>query len=159
MVSVGWGSKKTQFHGKAGKAAATAEKQKTKVNELDSGRSLISWQGEGQFFVVSYLNPRDKIRYFKTFDRNCTLLNTNEDNGITLSDSIAWNPLENLIAVSIKDDDKDCVVLYEKNGLKYSNFIFPFKGKQLEVRYTNAMHNSWNCLLSQVSSSKTFYRY
>jgi len=70
-VDVGWGSRATQFHGSAGKAAAAAaaaEAEAAKKADTvkdprgpatldDDGLARISWRGDGAFFMVSALEP------------------------------------------------------------------------------------------------------
>lgn len=52
-ISVGWGKKETQFHGKEGKQAALAPEAKPsgKLLEGDAGKSEISWRADGKFFA------------------------------------------------------------------------------------------------------------
>ena len=56
-VNVGWGKKETQFHGSAGKEAAKESKcSKNKgLSKNDDGKIRISWRGDGNFFVVSFI--------------------------------------------------------------------------------------------------------
>ncbi|KIK60852.1 hypothetical protein GYMLUDRAFT_244010 [Collybiopsis luxurians FD-317 M1] len=57
-ISVGWGSKQTQFHGSLGKAAAQASTSSIPVGSSPDEDWLprISWRGDGAFFVVSFVS-------------------------------------------------------------------------------------------------------
>ena len=58
-VSVGWGSKSTQFHGSRGKQSAK-ESPVTEVSPAlpwDDLQPRISWRGDGEFFVCSCVEP------------------------------------------------------------------------------------------------------
>lgn len=66
-----------------------------------------------------------KTRQFKIFDRNGTLCYTSEPtNG--LEECLAWQPLGNLIATTQRLANKHVVALFEKNGLKYTDFSLSF---------------------------------
>ncbi|KAL6440916.1 hypothetical protein ACFW04_003370 [Cataglyphis niger] len=133
FVTVGWGKKETQFHGSAGKAAAKAKPEELNANELDDGRSRITWRGDGALFAVSFLHILTKIRQFKIFDREGTLCYTSEPtNG--LEECLAWQPLGNLIATTQRMANKYVVALFEKNGLKYTDFSLPFASKEITVK-------------------------
>lgn len=66
MVALGWGKKETQFHGSQGKQAAL-EKSVGRLSENDDGKVRISWRGDAEFFVVSFVH-RDK-RSLKVYNR------------------------------------------------------------------------------------------
>jgi len=62
-VSVGWGRKETQFHGKAGKQAAlhkAVEPDLLMDTDKDDAMPRASWRGDGQFFVVSSVDEGPK---------------------------------------------------------------------------------------------------
>lgn len=133
FVTVGWGKKETQFHGSAGKTAAKAKPEELNANELDDGRPRITWRGDGALFAVSFLHILTKIRQFKVFDREGTLCYTSEPtNG--LEECLAWRPLGNLIATTQRLANKHVVALFEKNGLKYTDFPLPFAPKEVTVK-------------------------
>lgn len=48
--ALGWGSKSTQFHGSAGKAAATAGETVNEIEKEDQGGKHISWRPDGNYF-------------------------------------------------------------------------------------------------------------
>lgn len=133
FVTVGWGRKETQFHGSAGKAAAKAKPERLNANELDDGRPRITWRGDGALFAVSFLHTLTKIRQFKVFDRKGTLCYTSEPtNG--LEECLAWRPLGNLIATTQRLPNKHVIALFEKNGLKYTDFSLPFASNEVTVK-------------------------
>jgi len=63
-VSVGWGRKETQFHGRAGKAAALANPTALPpgapaLSPDDDGLPRVSWRADGAFFVCSSIDEGD----------------------------------------------------------------------------------------------------
>ncbi|XP_077256116.1 elongator complex protein 1 isoform X1 [Temnothorax americanus] len=133
FFNVGWGKKETQFHGSMGKAAARAEPLELIPNEHDDGGTRICWREDGAFFTVSFLHKKTKIRGFKVFNREGILCYTNEPvNG--LEECLAWSPLGNLLAVTQTAYDKYVIAFFEKNGLKYSEFLLPFKFGEVKVK-------------------------
>lgn len=57
--ALGWGTKETQFHGSAGKAAAHSTVDPASIGSSPDDDSVprISWRGDGAFYVVSSLSP------------------------------------------------------------------------------------------------------
>ncbi|KYQ49072.1 Elongator complex protein 1 [Trachymyrmex zeteki] len=133
FVTVGWGKKETQFHGSVGKAAAQAKSIHLIPNERDDGHIRITWRDDGAFFAVSFLHKEPKIRRFKIFNREGMLCYTSEQiNG--LEECIAWGPVGRPIAVPQILDEKYVVAFFEKNGLKYSELLLPFKPQETKIR-------------------------
>ncbi|XP_011056183.1 PREDICTED: elongator complex protein 1 isoform X4 [Acromyrmex echinatior] len=133
FVTVGWGKKETQFHGSVGKSAAQAKPIHLIPNELDDGRIRITWRDDGTFFAISFLHKETKIRRFKIFNREGMLCYTCEQiNG--LEECIAWGPMERPIAIPQILDEKYVIAFFEKNGLKYSDLLLPFKPQEAKVR-------------------------
>jgi len=63
-VSVGWGRKETQFHGRAGKAAALASPTAlppgaAALSPDDDGLPRVAWRADGAFFVCSSIDEGD----------------------------------------------------------------------------------------------------
>jgi len=110
-------------------------------NELDSGRIQVTWQDNGQFFAISFLQPETKTRCFKIFDRESNLLYTNEKTN-NISDCLSWKGSESLITTTTKTKNVHYFTYYEKNGLKYKCHPFPFKADEMTVRI-NATYNLW----------------
>jgi len=116
-----------------GKAAAQVEPEQLIPNEHDDGRARIAWRNDGTLFAVSFLHSETKIRRFKVFNRNGTLCYTSElING--LEECITWCPLGGMIATTqILNEYKYVVAFFEKNGLKYSELLLPFKPQEGKV--------------------------
>lgn len=115
-----------------GKAAAQTKPEELIPNVYDSGCTRIVWREDGVLFVVSFLHRKTKIRKFKVFNREGILCYTNEQiNG--LEECIAWSPLGNLIAVPQLLINKYILAFFEKNGLKYTELLLPFKPQEVKV--------------------------
>ncbi|KAE8271222.1 hypothetical protein A4X09_0g1133 [Tilletia walkeri] len=123
-VDVGWGSRATQFHGSAGKAAAVAAAAEAeaaaKADTLadprgpatldDDGLSRISWRGDGSFFMVSVLEPFPSApssqrglchhRIIRVFARDGNLSATSEPTVRGLTQVLSVKPTGNVIASS-----------------------------------------------------------
>lgn len=117
MINVGWGSKRTQFHGSLGKTAA-AQPGGASLLPLappeDGERPSITWRGDGAYFAVSSLDaysatssrPGGKRRQVRVYQRTpCALSATSEPvqglqgapEGAT-GGLLAWRPAGNLMA-------------------------------------------------------------
>jgi hypothetical protein len=66
MVALGWGKKETQFHGSEGKHAALV-KSVGKLSENDDMKVRVSWRGDAEYFVVSFVNAHK--RSLKVYNR------------------------------------------------------------------------------------------
>lgn len=149
QVSVGWGSKTTQFHGTAGKAAARiaevpeGEEQAptTPVTPLPDDDHLphISWRGDCAFFVISSLEKVDTgtRRIIRIFDRSGNLTAVSDDTETGLTHVAAMKPTGNIIATTQRFDPgapissgtyakgrrhRHDVVFFERNGLRRGAF-------------------------------------
>ncbi|CAO1630884.1 unnamed protein product [Sympodiomycopsis kandeliae] len=150
QVSVGWGSKVTQFHGSAGKQAALAAATKTqdptlsrKVKPLqdDDGLPHISWRGDCAFFVVSSLeilqSDAGTRRIVRTFDRSGALTAVSDENETGLTHTVAMKPTGNIYATSQRfrpeatpssdssahgRENRHDIIFFERNGLKRGSF-------------------------------------
>ena len=80
-VNVGWGSKATQFHGKAGKEAAKAVSAPAKPADprLDDSSVAVEWTEDGETFAISHVSQQDGVRRIRFFDREGTLLHISGD--------------------------------------------------------------------------------
>lgn len=134
FVNVGWGKKETQFHGKEGKQAAKVSKKEVKpVTEWDDLKPRISWRGDGQLFVYSYVAQGTQSRLLRTVNREGILQYTSETvDG--LEHALSWKPSGSLIASSQRLPNKHSIVLFEKNGLKHEEFTLPFKPTEMIVK-------------------------
>ena len=140
-INVGWGSKQTQFHGSAGKAAAQAPSPSAQSNigssPDDDTIPRVSWRGDGALFVVSslsLLNPQVpealRRRVLRIYDRQAALQSTSEPVA-GLEHSLAWRPSGNLIVATQRfgfegggagKEGRHDVVFFEKNGLRHGDF-------------------------------------
>lgn len=57
FVSVGWGSKETQFHGSEGKQARGKRDIAQSLAEWDDSRARIVWRADGLFFAINAVEP------------------------------------------------------------------------------------------------------
>jgi elongator complex protein 1 len=128
QVALGWGSKKTQFHGSEGKQAAAVEVLSSGLVEGDNLEPSISWRGDGEYFVVNWVF--DQNRMLLIFDREGTLQSTSEPVPF-LEGVLSWRPSGNLIASTQKLSHKHDVVFFERNGLRHGEFSLPDKDCQV----------------------------
>ena len=146
-VSVGWGTRTTQFHGSMGKTAAAAAAQADPLavpwlrSHADDGRVRIRWRGDGAWLAVSSVEttPDDldtggpgararELRRIRIVSRVGELSSTSEPVP-GLEGALAWMPSGELIAAtqrrvvdaaSGREDVR--VVLFERNGLRRGEF-------------------------------------
>ncbi|XP_054720167.1 putative elongator complex protein 1 [Uloborus diversus] len=138
-ITVGWGSKTTQFHGSEGKEAAHVKKMEPKpALAYDDGRPRISWRGDGEYFVTSSINSVKGYRQLRIWNREAVLQCTSEIKE-GLEEAVCWKPSGNLIACSQQDADKHKIIFFEKNGLQHGEFSLPFKTNTNRV-----LTLSWN---------------
>ncbi|XP_037944663.1 putative elongator complex protein 1 [Teleopsis dalmanni] len=126
FVTVGWGSKETQFHGSEGKEAA---KKKSDYKLPEDVKQLpqnveVHWRDDGAYFAVSYVNSIYG-RMFKVFNREGKFQFTSEKVN-NLGVQIAWRPAESWIAVPHKLPNKSTIGFFEMNGLRHRELILPF---------------------------------
>lgn len=147
-VSVGWGSKATQFHGLAGKIAAQvtddAERDSPSVSPVtplpdDDGLPHISWRSDCSFFSVSSLEEVETgiRRMIRIFDRSGSLTAVSDDGEVGLSHTVAMKPTGNIIATSQRfhpnasraagtyakgRKHRHDIVFLERNGLRRGSF-------------------------------------
>ncbi|KAH6585500.1 hypothetical protein BASA50_001109 [Batrachochytrium salamandrivorans] len=124
-VSVGWGKKETQFHGKEGKAAAVKstapDTDAIHLSQDDTHAPALSWRGDGNFFACSSLNPTKTARTICIYNREGILQNTSEHVS-HLEHPLCWRPSGNLIASTQRLPHRHDVVFFEKNGLRHGEF-------------------------------------
>lgn len=135
QVNVGWGSKKTQFHGSLGKAAAqeaSTQLEKIGLSPDDDDQPRISWRGDGAYVVVSFISksssrPRRDLR---VYDRQGVLQNVSEPIA-GLEHVLSWRPSGNLIASTQRfgfegggagKAGRHDLVFFERNGLRHGEF-------------------------------------
>ncbi len=57
FVSVGWGSKETQFHGSEGKDARSKKEIQSTLADWDDRMTRITWRADGLFFAINTVEP------------------------------------------------------------------------------------------------------
>lgn len=122
-VSVGWGAKETQFHGKA----ARIRRDPTLPEIVDTGKIHpnderdvgISWRGDGTFLAINSIEGARRV--VRVFSREGQLDSSSEpiDN---LQAALSWRPSGNVLASIQSLDDKLRVVFFERNGLRHGEF-------------------------------------
>ncbi|RKP14012.1 IKI3 family-domain-containing protein, partial [Piptocephalis cylindrospora] len=132
QVNVGWGSKKTQFHGRAGKSAALAQAPtEAPPSDQTSGDSqasdvCITWRGDGKLFAVTAFDPIASRRTLRIYTREGVYQCSGELAEWT-EGLAAWRwPLTSLIAVpclSSPSEPRPCIVFYERNGLQHGKIL------------------------------------
>ncbi|KAJ2642863.1 putative elongator complex protein 1, partial [Coemansia sp. RSA 1694] len=128
-VALGWGKRETQYHGKAGKAAALGSSEPATENEIvnarlddgeDDGQTRISWRGDGAFVAVSFI-AQSGAREMRVFSREGRLHSIAEPIE-ALKHTLSWRPSGRLIAATEKLDHRHDVVFFERNGLRHGQF-------------------------------------
>ena len=149
-VSVGWGSKATQFHGKAGKAAAqfVAAPKKPPNPLFDDGSVHVEWTEDSQQFVVSLIQSVSRIIRF--YDREGTLVTVSDSEGTYdgIDPPLSWKPNGQMLATGIRAPNKHMIGFFEKNGLRHGEFKLPFDKDQ--VRLDRVLWNADGSILSLV---------
>ena len=136
-MNAGWGKKETQFHGSEGKDARIVKIETVEVTSSDDQRVRLNWRGDGEMLVVSYVTPGENpVRRLRVFDRRGILFSTSEVCP-GLEQALSWKPSGNLIAATLRKQNKHIVAFFEKNGLQHGEFKLrtDMEVKELE----------WNC--------------
>lgn len=145
FVTVGWGSKETQFHGSEGRPTAFPVYMHESALPWDDHRPQITWRGDGQFFAVSVVCPKTEARKVRVWNREFALQSTSEPVP-GLGPSLAWKPSGSLIASTQDKPNQQDVVFFEKNGLLHGQFTLPFlKG---EVKVNDLLWNADSSVLA-----------
>ncbi len=145
FVSVGWGSKETQFHGSEGKGARSKKEVQSALAEWDDKGTRIVWRADGLFFAVNAVDPsigkilsklieyyshvKDLLnsghRLIRVFNREGQLQSTSEPVS-QLEQSLSWRSsgASGLITstVSLLQQGKQQIAFFEKNGLRHGEF-------------------------------------
>uniref|UniRef100_A0A8R1TX78 Elongator complex protein 1 n=1 Tax=Onchocerca volvulus TaxID=6282 RepID=A0A8R1TX78_ONCVO len=131
LMTVGWGSKETQFQGIAGRKQLRkidSEQQPTTVSECDQRRILLAWNGDANYVVISFVDNETDSRRFCVFDHEGELISHLQQIS-NVEETLTYRPTGNLIAVSRCDGDKREIVFYERNGQRRSKFeLGPHQG-------------------------------
>ena len=92
----------------------------------------MSWKGDGQYFLCSFINADGK-RQFRVWDRDMELQYTSEILP-GLESCIAWKPSGSFIAAPQRTNTSYKMILFEMNGLKYSEFALPFAKDEVFIK-------------------------
>jgi len=136
FVSVGWGSKETQFHGSEGKHNRSKKEIQTSLAEWDDQKTRIVWRADGLYFAVNALDPTHGHRTVRVFNREGHLQSTSETVS-QLEQSLSWKSsgASGLITttISLPQQGKHQVGFFEKNGLRHGEFDIPSSHQVLET--------------------------
>jgi elongator complex protein 1 len=80
-ISIGWGKKETQFHGKEGKPNLKMLDSQQKARSLsrdDDHKIRLSWRGDGLYFAISLIYTEEHHRTIQIYNRDAILLSTTE---------------------------------------------------------------------------------
>ncbi|OLY82824.1 Elongator complex protein 1 [Smittium mucronatum] len=138
FVSVGWGKKETQFHGKEGKLAAQkgSETIKSRLSENEDKSTTICWKIDGSMFSVSFYDDDDE-RTIQIFSKDGTYICSTEPIEC-LEQNLAWRSSGSIICGTEKLDHVYRVVLYEQNGLRHYEFNLPKYVQKVRGLYWNS---------------------
>lgn len=144
-VSVGWGKKETQFHGKRAKALRDPTMPESvdegRPSPLDDGRVSVSWRGDGAFFAINSIVKSER-RVIRVFTREAVLDSASEPvDG--LESALTWRPAGNLIAAVQRRDDRIDVVFFERNGLRHGEFPLRLSIEEMNS-WGSHVSLSWN---------------
>lgn len=144
-VSVGWGKKETQFHGKRAKALrdpTVPEKiDQGKISTYDDSSTTISWRGDGAYVAVNSIEEGSR-RAIRVYSREGSLDSLSEPvDG--LEGALSWRPYGNLIAGIQRLDDRIDVVFFERNGLRHGQFTLRLAEEERQS-WASRIRLSWN---------------
>ncbi|KAL3427673.1 elongator complex protein (IKI3 family protein) [Phlyctema vagabunda] len=144
-VSVGWGKKETQFHGRGAKALRDPTMpERTDAGILTSNddyRVTISWRGDGAFLAVTSIEANAR-RLIRVYSREGVLDSVSEPvDG--LEGALSWRPAGNLMAGVQRLGDRIDVVFFERNGLRHGQFSLRLTPEQRNLPNQH-IRLSWN---------------
>ncbi|KAF2071926.1 hypothetical protein CYY_006763 [Polysphondylium violaceum] len=98
-------------------------------NSLDK-TPIISWRGDGQFFVVSSFDEQSEKIQLRVWERSLQLHSVSESQVTGLENQISWRPSGSLIAVGHRlEKTRHDIAFFERNGLKHGEFTLREKCK------------------------------
>ncbi|KAK2875378.1 hypothetical protein FQN49_001649 [Arthroderma sp. PD_2] len=144
-VSVGWGKKETQFHGKRAKALrdpTMPEKvDEGKLSDFDDGKTTLSWRGDGAYLAVNSIETGVR-RVIRVFSREGSLDSVSEPvDG--LEGALSWRPSGNLIAGIQRLENRIDVVFFERNGLRHGQFTLRLSEEE-RLGWASNINLTWN---------------
>ncbi|KAI1713602.1 IKI3 family domain-containing protein [Ditylenchus destructor] len=152
LLTVGWGSRETQFQGSAGRK----NREKVDINKVptpvteDDARTrdiLISWRADAQFFTVSSVDDIQfsnqgiiPCRQLRVWSRDLEFMSLCEFLGGE-ERALCMRPSGNLIATTRLLNEKRSVWFFERNGQYRGNFLLS-DGKENEIVEVKSL--AWN---------------
>jgi len=147
-VSVGWGKKETQFHGKRAKAlrdpTVPERVDEGLLSTYDHGETSLSWRGDGQYVALNATETIDEQsrRMIRVYTREGQLDSVSEPvDG--LEGTLSWRPAGNLIAGIQRLSDRIDVVFLERNGLRHGQFTLRLSKEDMQS-WASAINVYWN---------------
>lgn len=146
LMSVGWGSKQTQFQGSSAAKRRTADvenEEETEVSATDSQRPMLSWSGDSQCVAVSFVDEQKRTR------RTCLW----SDEGELISrlqpfphieEALTYRSSQNVVVMSSLHNGIRKLVFFERNGQVLSQFAL----ESTYVECGNVIWMSWNATCS-----------
>jgi elongator complex protein 1 len=144
-VSVGWGKKETQFHGKRAKALRDPTMPESvdegRLSLFDDDRTSISWRGDGAFLAINRVIPNSR-RAIRIYSREGTIESVSEPvDG--LESALSWRPAGNLLAGVQRLENHLDVVFFERNGLRHGEFPLRLSKEEMNT-WASELSLSWN---------------
>lgn len=144
-VSVGWGKKETQFHGKRAKALRDPTVPETvdegKLSPFDDGKTSLSWRGDGAYLAVNSVESGTR-RVVRVYSREGQLDSVSEPVDGLLG-ALSWRPAGNIIAGIQRLEDRIDVVFFERNGLRHGQFTLHLSKDERDT-WASDINLSWN---------------
>eukprot|EP01132_Coremiostelium_polycephalum_P004274 gene4274-5347_t len=110
----------------------TQQPQSTLTKE--EKKPVISWRGDGQFFVCSSFDESTGKIQLRVWERSLVLHSISEatSNGNGLENQISWRPSGSLIATSQRIENRHDIAFFERNGLKHGEFTLRSKNSKVK---------------------------
>ena len=143
-ISVGWGKKETQFHGKGTRALHDPTIPETvdegKLSEYDDNKCTVAWRGDGAFLAINSIVEHRRV--VRVFTRDAVLDSVSEPvDG--MESALSWQPSGNLIASVQRLQDRVDVVFFERNGLRHGQFSLRLSKEDMKS-WASTIALSWN---------------
>uniref|UniRef100_A0A1I7YEZ4 Elongator complex protein 1 n=1 Tax=Steinernema glaseri TaxID=37863 RepID=A0A1I7YEZ4_9BILA len=130
LMTVGWGSRETQFQGKVGRKA----REQPNVDSIpvpvdptkDDFSASISWHSTGEYVAVNSVDAVEdvQVRVVRIWSREGELISRCVPLA-GMESCLATRPVGNLIATARRLNEKRSVCFYEKNGQRRYQFDLP----------------------------------
>ncbi|VDD96931.1 unnamed protein product, partial [Enterobius vermicularis] len=145
LVTVGWGSKATQFQGSTGRKVLkdAYSKAETPIFEWDKKSVEYSWSGDARFLGVSCVKTETLTRSFFVWSDEGDLLSRLEFVEGAGS-PIAFKPTGGLIAITRLLKGSSEIIFFEKNGQERSQLVLSDKTGKAD-KYVSWLCWNMNC--------------